>query len=48
MAIFRWLRRIFEPIGEGILRIFSPVRDDYPKSGVKPFHGEPYENDKTA
>ncbi len=28
----------------GISRIFSPSDDDYPKSGVQPYEGEPGDN----
>ncbi len=28
----------------GVSRIFSPSNDDYPKSGVQPYDGEPADN----
>jgi len=28
----------------GVSRIFSPSNDDYPKSGVQPYEGEPADN----
>lgn len=30
----------------GIKRIFSPSDDNYPPTGVQPFKGEPYDENK--
>ncbi|EDX83097.1 conserved hypothetical protein [Synechococcus sp. PCC 7335] len=31
----------FGALAEAALRIFSPAQDDYPKTGVQPFSGDP-------
>ncbi|MDJ0691834.1 MAG: isochorismate synthase [Xenococcaceae cyanobacterium MO_188.B32] len=42
MKIFTWLQDAVQSILKGVSRIFQPTDDDYPKSGVQPFEGEPY------
>jgi hypothetical protein len=34
-------QKIVHYIAQGAIRIFSPTQDDYPKTGVQPFSGEP-------
>ncbi len=48
MGIIKWLQELMNNIWEGVLRIFSPDRDDYPKTGVQPFTGEPAEEEKNS
>lgn len=43
MKVFQWLQQLVQYIGGGIRRIFGPSDDDYPKTGVQPFEGEPYQ-----
>ena len=42
MKIFTVLQNAVQSILKGVSRIFQPTDDDYPKSGVQPFEGEPY------
>jgi hypothetical protein len=42
MQIANMISRVFSYLSEGIARIFSPDRDEYPKTGVQPFEGEIY------
>lgn len=41
MKIFKWLRDLVQSVGKGVFNLFRPTEDDYPKSGVQPFEGEP-------
>ena len=41
MKLFQWLQDIVQSIGNGVFGLFRPTSDDYPKSGVQPFEGEP-------
>lgn len=40
MQISNMISRILSYLSEGIARIFSPDRDEYPETGVQPFEGE--------
>ncbi len=42
MKIFQWLQDSVQSILRGVSRLFQPTDDDYPKTGVQPFEGEPY------
>ncbi len=44
MKIFQWLQDAVQSIWNDVSRLFQPTDDDYPKSGVQPFEGEPYED----
>ena len=44
MKIWTWLQDNIQSILQGVSRLFSPTDDDYPKSGVQPFEGEPYDD----
>ncbi len=46
MKILTWLRDTVQSVIKGVSRLFSPTDDDYPKSGVQPFEGEPYDEEK--
>lgn len=41
MKIFQWLQDGIQSIWNGVSRIFQPSNDDYPKTGVQPFSGDP-------
>lgn len=43
MTTFNSLQQMSHYIWEGVARIFSPVDDEYPMSGIQPFTGELYE-----
>lgn len=42
MKVFQALRDALLYLTEGVGRIFSPSKDEYPETGVQPFDGEPY------
>jgi hypothetical protein len=41
MAVFNKLQETLQYVWEGIQRIFGPTDDEYPKTGVQPYEGEP-------
>jgi hypothetical protein len=41
------LQRGIRYVSRAIVHIFSPARDEYPKTGVQPFVGEPYDEKKS-
>jgi hypothetical protein len=43
MKLMKMLSDIVQYLSYGVLRIFSPNRDDYPASGIQPFMGDPYD-----
>lgn len=45
MKIFSQLRQMFQYLWGGTSRLFRPSDDEYPKSGVQPFSGEPFEDE---
>lgn len=46
MNLFKWLQNTVESIWNDVYRLFQPTDDDYPKSGVQPFEGEPRDDEK--
>jgi hypothetical protein len=42
MNVLRTLGAAAQYLSEGISRLFSPNKDEYPQTGVQPFEGEPY------
>ena len=46
MKIFTWLKNTVGYLFNGVSRLFEPTDDDYPKTGVQPFSGEPSNNDQ--
>ncbi len=46
MAIFKQIQEAFQFVLEGASRIFSPDKNVYPKTGVQPFEGDPYDEKK--
>ena len=42
MKIFNIMVDAIQYISEGAARIFSPRDDQYPKTGVQPFDGDPF------
>jgi hypothetical protein len=42
MIRFKFLQDTLQYVWEGGVRIFSPTKDEYPKTGVQPFAGEPF------
>ncbi len=41
MRVFTWLKDAVQFLFNGVSRLFKPTDDDYPKTGVQPFSGEP-------
>ena len=44
MRFFTWLKDTTQFLFNGVSRLFKPTDDDYPKTGVQPFSGEPCED----
>jgi len=42
MKIFDFVVGAVQYVSEGVSRIFSPGDDQYPKTGVQPFDGDPF------
>ncbi|MDJ0591519.1 MAG: isochorismate synthase [Pleurocapsa sp. MO_226.B13] len=41
MKIFTWMQNTFQYLVTGVAKLFKPTNDDYPKTGVQPFTGDP-------
>lgn len=41
MKIFTWMQDTVQYLLNGVSRLFEPTDDNYPKTGVQPFSGEP-------
>jgi hypothetical protein len=41
MKVFTWMQSTVQYLWDGVSRLFKPTDDDYPKTGVQPFSGEP-------
>ncbi|MEO1006670.1 MAG: isochorismate synthase [Cyanobacteria bacterium J06638_38] len=41
MKIITWMQSIVKYLFNGVSRLFKPTDDDYPKTGVQPFSGDP-------
>jgi hypothetical protein len=41
MKIFTWIQGTVQYLLNGVSRLFKATDDDYPKTGVQPFSGEP-------
>ena len=41
MKIFTWMQSTVQYLWDGVSRLFKPTDDDYPKTGVQTFSGEP-------
>jgi hypothetical protein len=48
MNIFKLFDGITRYISEAVVRIFSPNDDAYPVTGVQPFSGDPYHENRRA
>lgn len=46
MGIYKLFNSVTQYISEAVVRIFSPSDDAYPVTGVQPFSGEPFHQDK--
>ncbi len=46
MKILKWIQDTFDYLWNGVARLFGPSEDNYPKTGVQPFEGEPYDDTK--
>lgn len=46
MGIYRLFDSVVQYISEAAARIFGPTDDAYPATGVQPFSGEPYRENK--
>ncbi|AFY69215.1 hypothetical protein Pse7367_0915 [Thalassoporum mexicanum PCC 7367] len=42
MKMFQYLAQATSFISDAITRIFGPAKDDYPKTGVQPYTGDPH------
>lgn len=41
MKIFEWLQKTVQSVWNDVANLFKPTDDDYPRTGVQPFEGEP-------
>lgn len=41
MKILTWMQNTVQFLWDGVSRLFKPTDDDYPKSGVQPYSGDP-------
>lgn len=48
MGIYKKFASMVQFVLESVIRLFSASDDDYPKSGVQPFNGEPPHKNKKA
>lgn len=46
MKIFTWMQNTAQYLLSGTSRLFKPTDDDYPKTGVQPFTGDPCNDPK--
>lgn len=46
MKISTWIQNTVQFVWDGVLRLFQPTDDDYPKTGVQPFSGDPCDDPK--
>lgn len=46
MSVTGRIQRAFEAVSRAVVRIFSPTNDDYPATGVQPYKGEPYDDQR--
>ncbi|MEB3164968.1 MAG: hypothetical protein VKK80_17180 [Prochlorothrix sp.] len=42
MKLFQRMKDMLQYVSEGFIEIFNKTKDEYPKTGVQPFEGEPY------
>ncbi|HEY9665479.1 MAG TPA: hypothetical protein V6C91_01680 [Coleofasciculaceae cyanobacterium] len=48
MGIYKLFSSVTQYISEAVVRIFGPIDDAYPVTGVQPFSGEPFQENKRA
>jgi hypothetical protein len=41
MKILQWIKGLVQSIWNDVSSLFQPTDDNYPKTGVQPFSGEP-------
>lgn len=41
MKLFTWMQNTVQYLFDGVSRLFKATDDDYPKTGVQPFSGDP-------
>ncbi|MDJ0681844.1 MAG: isochorismate synthase [Xenococcaceae cyanobacterium MO_167.B52] len=41
MKFLQWLQDMVQSLWNDVAALFRPTDDDYPKTGVQPFEGEP-------
>ena len=41
MKLLQWLQDMVQSVWNDVAALFRPTEDDYPKTGVQPFEGEP-------
>lgn len=46
MKIFTLIQDVVQFVWDGASRLFKPTDDDYPKSGVQPYSGDPSDDPK--
>ena len=44
MKVVQWIQNFVQSLWNDVGNLFQPTKDDYPKSGVQPYEGEPYDN----
>ena len=48
MKILQWIQDTVKYLWNGVAKLFAPSEDNYPKTGVQPFEGEPYDESKES
>lgn len=48
MSIYKIFDKMTRYFSEAMARIFGPYDDAYPKTGIQPFTGEPYQDNGQA
>jgi len=41
MKLFTWIQNTVQYLFDGVSRLFKATDDDFPKTGVQPFSGDP-------
>lgn len=44
MKVITLIQDTFQYLVKGVSRLFQPTDDDYPKTGVQPYSGDPSED----
>lgn len=46
MKVLTWMQETAQYLFNGVLRLFRATDDDYPKTGVQPYSGDPCDDPK--